>query len=185
MQPDFLRYYDLETYLWEDVHRRFHVDGGIGAFDFFSIVVWKANRAKSKVAKKLLQTDPKGRTELEPIVRDLTGGLHDASAAKDRLHILMKGWGFYLPMASSILSVLWPDDFSVYDVRVCGQLGCFHKLGNKTDFDRIWTGYHEYLEAVRCAVPSGLSLRDADRFLWGRSVWQQLAQDVERGFLQT
>lgn len=135
--------------------------------------------------QKLLQNDPKGRTTLEPVVWDLTASLHKAGDARDRLHILMKGWGFYLPMASSILSVLWPDDFSVYDVRVCGQLRRFHKLGNKTDFDRIWSGYQEYLEAVRSAAPSGLSLRDADRFLWGKSAAEQLAQDVEQGFLRT
>ena len=45
MALDYLRYYDLERYLFEDVHRRFHEEGSIGAFDFFSIVIWKANRA--------------------------------------------------------------------------------------------------------------------------------------------
>ena len=185
MDLDFLRYYDLERYLWEDVHQRFHQEGSIGAFDFFSIVIWKANRAKSHTAKRLLRTDPAGRSELEPIVRDLSRNLYGARDAKERLRILMIDWGFYLPMASSILSVFWPDEFSVYDVRVSDQLGRFQKLGNKTDFQAIWSGYHQYLEAVRRAAPSGLSLRDVDRFLWGRSVWQQLAQDVERGFLQT
>ena len=68
MEPDFLRYYDLETYLWEDVHRRFHTDGGIGAFDFFSIVVWKSNRAKSKIAARLLEH---GHPDLDEAARGL------------------------------------------------------------------------------------------------------------------
>ncbi len=182
MDLDFLRYYDLERYLWEDVHQRFHQEGSIGAFDFFSIVIWKANRAKSHTARRLLRTDPAGRSELEPIVRDLSRNLYGAGDAKERLRILMKDWGFYLPMASAILSVFWPDEFSVYDVRVSDQLGRFQKLGNKTDFQAIWSGYHEYLEAVRCAVPSGLSLRDADRFLWGKSVAEQLNNDLRENF---
>ena len=51
---DYLRYYDLETYLFEDVRRRFHAERSLSAFDFFSIVIWKANRAKSKIAHRLL-----------------------------------------------------------------------------------------------------------------------------------
>ena len=182
MDLDFLCYYDLERYLWEDVHQRFHQEGSIGAFDFFSIVIWKANRAKSHIARRLLKTDPHGRNELEPIVRELTASLHKAPDAKERLRILMKDWGFYLPMASSILSVFWQDEFSVYDVRVCEQLGRFKKLGNKTDIETIWAGYREYLDAVQSASLSGLSLRDKDRYLWGKSVAEQLALDVERGF---
>ena len=72
-----LRYYDLERYLFEDVHQRFHIDHSIGAFDFCSIVIWKANRAKSKIARKLLAKDPMGRRDLEVIVRTLTASLYD------------------------------------------------------------------------------------------------------------
>lgn len=52
---DYLRYYDLEAYLFEDVRKRFQKEGVLSAFDFFSIVIWKANRAKSKVAHRLLK----------------------------------------------------------------------------------------------------------------------------------
>ncbi len=51
---DYLKYYDLERYLFEDVSKRFRKQGSMSAFDFFSIVVWKANRAKSQIARKLL-----------------------------------------------------------------------------------------------------------------------------------
>jgi hypothetical protein len=43
-------------------------------------------------------------------------------------------WDFYLPVASAILSVFWPDEFSIYNVRVCDQLGRFRGLGSKTAF---------------------------------------------------
>ncbi len=38
---DYLKYYDLEAYLFDDLRKRFHEDGSLGAFDFFSIVIWK------------------------------------------------------------------------------------------------------------------------------------------------
>ena len=117
--PEPLRYYDLESYPFVDVHETFHLEGSIGAFDFFSIVIWKANRAKSKIAKRLQKMDPGGRIDLELIVRDLTSSLFDAASARDRLRILMQTWGFLLPMASAILTVLWPEEFTVYDVRAC------------------------------------------------------------------
>jgi hypothetical protein len=176
------RYYDLEGYVFDVVHHRFHEDGSIGAFDFFSIVIWKANRAKSTIARRLLQRDRLHRLQLEPIVRDITKALFAASGARERLQVLVEDWGFRLPMASAILSVFWPDELSVYDVRVCEQLQGFHGLQNRTDFSSLWSGYQEYIAAVQQAVPSTLSLRDKDRYLWASSVAEQLQRDIAVNF---
>ncbi len=119
-----------------DVHHRFHIEGSISAFDFFSIVIWKSNRVKSTIAKRLQKMDPAERFELEPIVRDLTSALFIAASARDRLSILTQTWRFKLAMASAILTVLWPDEFTVYDVRACGQLGDFHALAPGTRLHR-------------------------------------------------
>jgi hypothetical protein len=85
-------------------------------------------------------------------------------------------------MATAILSILWPDRFTVYDVRVCGQLGRFGDLATQSRFDRIWPGYCEYLQAVNDAVPGPRSLREKDRVLWATSAAQQLEADIARGF---
>jgi hypothetical protein len=53
MTNDYLKYYDLEKYLFEDVRQRFHKEGKLDAFDLFSIVIWKANRSKSRLAHRL------------------------------------------------------------------------------------------------------------------------------------
>lgn len=180
--PDPLTFYDLERYLFEHVSERFHAEGSLGAFDFFAIVIWKANRAKSTIAKRLLRKDPGGRQQLEPIVRDLTASLHAAVDARNRLRILMQEWGFMLPMASAILTVLWPEEFTVYDVRACKQLGAFRKLGDQTREDRIWDGFVQYRAAVQAAVTEPLSLRDKDRVLWARSAVRQLESDIGNGF---
>src|SRR2546426_11050716 len=102
MTPEPRRYYDLENYLLSEVRNRFEADGSIGAFDFFSIIIWKANRAKSRIAKRLRKVDPDHRAALEPIVRDLSRSLHDAQDGKARKQILINGWGFMLPVASAI-----------------------------------------------------------------------------------
>jgi phage terminase Nu1 subunit (DNA packaging protein) len=50
----FLRYYDLETYIFVDVASKFKEQGKLDAFDLFSIINWKAQRANSKLAKRLI-----------------------------------------------------------------------------------------------------------------------------------
>lgn len=179
---DLLRFYALETYLFEDVRSRFGLEGSLGAFDFFAIVMWKANRAKSIIAKLLRRMDPGKRIALEPIVRDLTGSLRRASDDKERMRVLVQKWGFRLPMATAILSVLWPKEFTVYDVRVCQELKGFERLTNLVRFDRVWTGYCEYREAVQASVRTTMSIRDKDRFLWASSVARQLEADIASGF---
>jgi hypothetical protein len=71
---DFLGYYNLEPYLFDIVSPRFHQEGSLNAFDFFSIVIWKANRAKSRIAKRLLSQAP-SYTDLEAAVFAITTGL--------------------------------------------------------------------------------------------------------------
>ena len=85
-------------------------------------------------------------------------------------------------MASAILTVLYPEEFTVYDVRVCDSLGDCHKLSNVTDFEKLWHGYVEFKSKVSQAVPDELSLRDKDRYLWGKSFHEQLSIDIEKAF---
>ncbi len=178
---DPLRFYDLEQFLFDDVHHRFARQGWIDAFDFFSVVIWKANRAKSRIARRLLSGDKLRRSDLDAVVKDLTTRLSTALEPRERLRILLEDWRFQLPMASALLSVLWPSDFSVYDVRACEQLEDFERLGTLTRFDQVWDGYCRYVERVRAANPER-SLRDSDRCLWASSVAEQLRRDIGTRF---
>jgi hypothetical protein len=180
--PDYLQLYHLEPYLFGTVGPQFRRVGHLSAFDFFCIVIWKANRAKSRIARRLLDKDHKKRKTLDPIVNDLTTAIYCASSGKDRLRILFEAWGFRHPMASAILTVLYPEEFSVYDFRVYSQLPAHERLESKTNFERVWKGYQDFVEAVRNAVPNDMSLRDKDRFLWGRSFYNDLKSDITNGF---
>jgi hypothetical protein len=145
-------------------------------------VVWKANRAKSKIARKLLNNPGVHGDDLDAIVQTLTAQLYAAPDPKSRLRILFCDWGFALPMATAILTVLWPDDFTIYDTSVCEQLGGFHNLYYRADFDRVWQGYEAFIARARSEAPPGLSLRDQDRYLFGRSSATQLHSDIEHIF---
>jgi hypothetical protein len=98
------------------------------------------------------------------------------------MKILIVEWGFRVPMASAILTVLYPMSFTVYDFRVCEELKRFQNLPNKTNFDSLWNEYKSFLDAVNEAGPSGYSLRDKDRCLWGKSFSRQLAKDIAENF---
>jgi hypothetical protein len=179
--PDYRKFYDLERYLFESVHRVYHEQGWISAFDFFCIVIWKANRAKSKVARRLLDRATPSES-LDGIVKRLTAELRRCTTAKERLHHLVKDWGFRLPMATAILTVLYPADFTVYDERVCTVLGKHRDLVQKVNFESIWEGYQTFRRDVDSAAPVGLSLRDKDRYLWGKSFHDGLIRDITQGF---
>lgn len=177
---EYLNYYHLENYLFSDVSKRFRDDGYLTAFDFFCIVIWKANRAKSKVAKNLL----KHEQDLDSAVKVLTSAIHREKEPKRRLQIIMdkNKWRFRLPMASAVLTVLYPEEFTIYDVRVCETLSAFKDLQNKTRFEDIWAGYEEFVKQVKSAVNEQPILRNKDRWLWGKSFAEQLEKDIKNKF---
>jgi hypothetical protein len=175
----FERYYDLERYLFREVSTRWAAHKRLSAFEFFCIVIWKANRSKSRVARRLLAH---GHDDLESAVTDLLVAIENAQGNRERLRTLIQTWGFRLPMASAILTVLFPDDFTVYDVRVCRELGDFKDAQYKTKFEALWERYSGYLARVRQAAPHLSSLRDKDRYLWGKSFATDLEEDIASGF---
>ena len=177
---DYLKYYDLEKYLFSEVSSNFRRDGYLHAFDFFCIIIWKANRAKSKIAKKLL--DKSKVSSLEEAVKLLTSSIAKEKLPRERLFILIKTWEIPLPTASAILTVLYPNEFTVYDYRVCDILEKYHEIVNRSNFDEIWKEYQNYKEDVSNYVKSQVSLRDKDRIIWGESFFKQLQNDINHKF---
>jgi hypothetical protein len=175
---DYVEYANLGTYLFETVRVRFQEQGYLNAFDFFSIVIWKANRAKSNVAKMLTKASSIG---LENLVKIITNGVANAPSPKEKLRVLWSG-GFRLPMASAILTVLYPEEFTVYDYRVCDELEIPKILDSIRSFDMVWEGYTDFKAQVIANTPSGLSLRDKDLYLWGKSRCDQLIKDISNEF---
>jgi hypothetical protein len=176
---DYRTYYHLERYVFEEVSAQHREAGQLAAFDFFCIVIWKANRSKSKIAHRLLA---KGFHDLESALAALTRALATAPDDKERMRILIDEWGFRLPMASAILTVLYPESFTVYDMRVFDVLGDFQKAQYRTNFEALWREYQRFIAAVDDAVNRDYDLRDKDRWLWGKSFCQRLEEDLVSQF---
>jgi hypothetical protein len=54
----------------------------------------------------------------------------------------------------------------------------FERLRTLSHFDAVWQDYEAYVRAVNAAAPPGLSMRDRDRWLWGRSFHRDLVKPV-------
>jgi hypothetical protein len=176
---DYRNYYELEKYLFSEVTHHYERDGYLNAFDFFCIIVWKANRAKSKVARKLIKFN---KGTLNETVKILTNEISNGKTSKDKLAILVEKWGFYLPIASAILTVLYPTEFTIYDSRVCDILQKYQELADEMKIDQIWNGYQAYMQSIIECEPKELNLRDKDRYLWGKSFYKQLNEDINNSF---
>lgn len=185
MEKDYNKYYDLEKYLFDEVKSRFMENRFLSAIDFFCIVSWKSNRTKSIIAKKLLKLKQEYK-DLDAAVQELTSELYGQANPKERLSFLIINWEFPLPTASAILAVLYPNEFTLYDVRVCDELGNFHDLSNRkkfeVNFENSWSRYQEFKDAVERETPKGLSLREKDQYLWGKSFYNQLKRDIDAKF---
>jgi len=172
---DYLKFYDDEQYLLEEVSSRFHDTGQITAADFYMLLIWKANRAKNYHRDRLKSMVPSGM--FQDAVNEIAASLRKIVEEKERLRLLMVSWGFSLPTASAILTILYQEEFTVYDYRVREELGSRKDLSQRVFSDELWSEYEEFREMVRAATPTHLSLRDKDRFLMGRSLRRGVESD--------
>jgi len=162
--PDPLTYYNAETYLFPELAHRFAETGKLTAEELYLILDWKASRARTKHRDRLVRKAGSFDTAARQLVADIVA----AADAEHRMYVLLRTWDFALPTASAVLSVLYPEAFTVYDIRVCNALGAFHRLGTMKPGPEMWREYQRFMEHVRAEAPPGFSLRDCDRWLWGR-----------------
>ncbi len=173
------KFYDLENYLFKDITNFFHLNGYLTGFQFYLILIWKANRAKFKNAQKILNKD-KSKT-FDEGVKILTYEIYKIKSNLDKIRILFD-WEFWIPTTSAILTVLYPKIFTIYDYRVSEyeELKIFKNLDNKTK-EKKAKGYLEFIEAVK-KLKLGKdihSLREKDRYLWGCSFYNSAIRKVE------
>jgi hypothetical protein len=175
----FEKLYFEEAHLFDVVGPHFRETGRLTAYDLFFIVRWKSNRALGKMIARVRRL---GDPDPEKAVAKLAGDLFRAKDAHARFRILSTEWGMRLPMASAILTVLYPEEFTVYDVNVCKEIGCFRELANRQDVESRWSGYLKFKAEVERRAPPNLSLRDKDRYLWAQSRHKRLVQAIANGF---
>ncbi len=166
---DYSKYYLLEDFIFSEVRKNFLENGYLVPEEFFCIVIWKSNRAKTAIKRKLLQ-----KGNLKSVVKGLTSQTFHAIGREKKLKLLLNQWKFHLPMASAILAVLYPNDFTIYDARVRGQLGIGDFSGRKNQVEEYFT---KYLLAIR-RIKFGKTLRDKDKYLWGKSFYKDLLKFI-------
>jgi hypothetical protein len=178
MKSDYSKYWYLEKFIMSEVKTNLTTNGFLTTFDFFCIIIWKANRAKSKIAKQLR----KRNDDLSLVVKELTSKIFLAKDAKEKMRILFEDYDFRLPIASAILSLLYPESFTIYDVRVCDTLIEYKGLANRSSFEHLWPDYLSFIECVRKYGLPEKSLREIDKALWGKSFYDQLNKDIRENF---
>ncbi len=160
----YLKYYFLENYLFDEVSKNFQKQGYLTPEEFFAIVIWKSNRAKTNVRR--------GIEKSKKTIRAITSEVFRVKTPEQQLAILISIPSIGIPMASAILTVCYPDDFTVADYRACAALKNFGEeiIGNPTA--KIST-YFEYLEKCKkLAKKYNFSLRDFDRILWAKDFYE-------------
>ena len=156
--------YNLEDYLFRVVSPRFEEEQTLSRYDFYAIVTWKSNRTKTKIRSGLASC---GKS-----VSSLMGEVSRASTPSEKVEALLQVWGIGLALASAILTVCYPEEFTVLDYRAWETL-------REEAIDDLPERYpqevEEYLQYCRAcqrlAVERSLSLRDLDRALWAKS-WE-------------
>jgi hypothetical protein len=162
--------YDLERYLFDHVSKRFQQERTLSDYDFFAIVIWKSNRAKTKI-KRGLAAAAKSASEL---MREV----NQAERPEDKVDVLLASEGLGMAMASAILPVCCSEQFTVLDCRAWDVLEKASVKGLPERYPQDVKEYVAYCEACqRDAAGVRLSLRDLDRALWARS-WEDGLRDL-------
>ena len=123
---DPIAYYNPEKLIFPEIAQSFSDNGTLDPIGLYLILDWKAPRARTKHRSRLASI----AGSFSRAASEIAAELHAAPAPEEKLGLLLTKWGFQLPTASAILTVLYPDMFTVYDRRVCNTLPAFHKLGS-------------------------------------------------------
>jgi hypothetical protein len=168
-------FYNPESYLFPELARLFAETGQLDPTALYLILDWKAPRARTR---HLARVSKIAGGDFEKAAGKIASDLIATVSPEERMGVLLTKWGFRLPTASAILAVLYPDTFTVYDIRVCDALGDFHKLGDMAWSPAAWRRYQQFIDAVCANTPAGLSLRDRDRWLWGKDKKMKIVEEI-------
>jgi len=172
---DYLKYYWLEKYLEEEVRPAFKKNKHLTVEQFFAIIIWKRNASKTHIKERILNGQPVSM--LPKIIEKITRSIYNAPTKEKKLQVILdSSIGIRLSIASAILTILYPDDFSVYDYRVRGK----DKDISSFPTEKLISVYFgEYISKVKNSEPH-LSLRDCDRALWAKSWHEDLQKFISK-----
>jgi len=163
---NYIKEYKLEKQLFGEISKNFRKNKTLSEEEFFKIIIWKSNRVKGKVLVGIR----KSRKSVKQIMREV----YNVKTQEEKIKILINIKGIGLPIASAILTVCYPEKFTVLDYRVWDILFRDKRVKSKSVPNTI----SRYLDYVRVcknyAKELKLSLRDFDKAMWGRSFYEDL-----------
>lgn len=160
----YLKYYFLEDHLFGEVNKNFRKQGYLTPEEFFAIIIWKRNASKTKIQRGIKKSGKK--------IPRITTAISRAKTLEQKLNILTSFSGIGISIASAILTVCYPKDFTIADYRACASLKDFGEMvdGNPTVSP---DAYFDYINLCKkLAKKHGLSLRDFDRVLWAKDFYE-------------
>ena len=152
---DFKKYvmlYSLEDYLFSVVGPQIKKRGYINFDDFYKIAMWKSARQKPNYLQN--------KNNIESISKDaflIKGELEKM----DKLCSL-KGVG--IPTASAILTIVYPENYAVIDVRCIEMLQELGYSIKKTITPNNWLIYLDIVRKI--AKENNITSRDVDKALF-------------------
>ena len=168
---DYLRYYNLENYLLTEVSASFQKNKTLTPEEFLAIIIWKSERSKTDVLT--------GLCALGESVQDLMTCVSEACDL-DKVKILSGVEGMGIPIASAVLTVCYPREFTVVDKRACAALAKLLGMDQKALRKQLGgdpagkpEAYLAYVEKCKAESASrGVELRTFDRMLWGMDFYE-------------
>jgi hypothetical protein len=116
---------------------------------------------------------------MEDAVAAICADIRSAADDKARLEVLMRKWQFYLPTAVTILVVFYPKLFTMYDVRTRNQTTT-EDWSQRSFTDALWKHYCEFKDKVVALARLGWELRDADRYVMGKDIYESREKKLAR-----
>lgn len=132
--------------------------------EFLAIIIWKSNRTKTKIIS--------GIKESKQTIHEITKELFSLKLREEKLELLTSIKFIGIPMASAILTVLFPNNFTVVDYRAMNSLKNMGiKLAGRPSERN--EDYFYYVDVCkRMAKKYKLSLREFDCALWAKDFYE-------------
>lgn len=148
----YLALYNQEEYLFNFIGPQIKKRGFVNFQEFYKICMWKSVRQKHNylVNKK--------------IVERVTREVFKENDERKKMDGLCQLKGVGIPMASAILTIVFPNKYAVIDVRCIEMLNKLNLTIKKHITLNVWL---EYLKIIRnLAKDNGLTPREIDKILF-------------------
>lgn len=112
----YLKYYFLEDYLFNEVYENFKYRNYLKPEEFLAIVIWKSNRAKTKF--KIKSRGELNAEKIKIATKELYSLAKNCEKNEEKmLGVITELSGIGIPTASAILTVCYPNYFTIIDYR--------------------------------------------------------------------